>query len=300
MFRKFKLVPIDGEAEPEHPKNIAEIEKALREYNPTTRAMANLYGGIQDALFSKNKKNCTKQKKISANERLHLVAANRMRMHRLLQGSNEPQTQLQGTSGERADDEGASGGLVEEKTAVDVPGKKEMEMEVEEQETGKAKTEKAKAKAKKDEEEEEEEEEKEEKDEQIFGENRRSNMAIPKRHDSKFTQLAGKISGTIGSNRLGEVIIRGGTLRNTSYSDVMRALYVDYKFTTPGLVETVAELKRLGVKMSLFTSRKAKQLYSAPASDKVFSQQKGSGGGGGGGGGVIRHKAVFPRILRLY
>ncbi len=259
MFRKFKLVPIDAEGE--HPKNIEEIEKALREYNPTTRAMANLYGGIQDALFSRDKK---KTKKISANELLHLVAANRMRIHRLLQGSNEAQTRFQEMSGEdtqkKSVDEETNEDLAEDEMAQKIKLEKEEKDPKEQME--------------------------------LIGESERSNLAIPTRFGKKFTQLAKIISGTIGSNRLGEVIIRGETLRNTSYSDVMRALYVDSKFTIPGLVETVAELKRLGVKTSMFTSRNARQLYSVPTSDKLYLQQKGSGGS--------IEQRTFPRILRLY
>jgi hypothetical protein len=129
---------------------------------------------------------------------------------------------------------------------------------------------------------------------EILGETQaqRSKLAIPARHSKKFTQLVEASTGTIGANRAGEVVIRGEPLRNTSYSDVMRALYVDSKFTIPGLAETVSELKRLGVNTSLFTSHNARQLYSASASKrKSVSQQKGSG--------IIRHKS-FPRMLRLY
>jgi len=273
MFRKFKLVPIDGLEEHHQPRSdIQQIEKDLRQYNPTTRAMANLYAGVQDALFSKNKMQKKKSGLLmnganaNANQRLHLAAANRMRMQQLIHGSNEVQPKHQGTS--------SVGAQQQQEGAVVV-------MEEEEEEKKQAETdEKTVAKE----------------DMMMMNEKQvqRSNLAIPSRQRSKFAELVGATSGTIGANRLGEVIIRGGTLRNTSYSDVMRALYVDSKSKSkiPGLPETVAELKRLGVSTLLFTSRHARQLYSAASSDeKVFRQQKGSG--------RARGKAL-QRILRLY
>jgi hypothetical protein len=271
MFRKFKLVPIDGNLEEHHRHDIRQIEKDLRDYNPTTRAMANLYGGVQDALFSKNKKKNNKKGRllhingVNANQRLHLAAANRMRMQQLIHGSNEVQAQHKGISSvgvqqemmEVKEEAEAKQAEPDEKTAA----KEEMLMMNEKQA-------------------------------------QRSNLAIPSRQRSKFAELVGATSGTIGTNRLGEVVIRGGTLRNTSYSDIMRALYINSKFKIPGLPETVAELKRLGVSTSLFTSRQARQLYSASASaENVFQQQqqqqqqKGSG--------CARGKAL-QSILRLY
>ena len=118
---------------------------------------------------------------------------------------------------------------------------------------------------------------------------RLSNLAIPTRHGAKFSKLMEAVSDTVGTNHNGELVIRGKRLKNTSYSDVMRALYVDSKFAVPGLTETVSELKLLGVEPSLFTSRRARVLFSAAPSNKKLPQQKGSG-----------RCPVAKRMLRLY
>ena len=54
MFQKFKLVPLDGVEQQQN--DMKQLEKDLHGYNPTIRAMTNLYGGIRNALFSKQKR----------------------------------------------------------------------------------------------------------------------------------------------------------------------------------------------------------------------------------------------------
>lgn len=233
MFEKYKLVRVNAPAEKEtqqQPLDMRQMEKDLRNYNPTIRAMANHYGGIQDALFSKKKRNNP-----SPQQRLHLAAANRLRLQQLIRGHGEnpmanEETQLQSHS--------------ELKHNPDVK-------DVVEDGT-----------------------------DEVKSVTLQPNLAIPARHGIKFAKLVEAASGTIGANRFGELVIRGKKLDNTSYSDVMRALYVNSNFTVPGLAETVAELKLLGVEPTLFTSRRARVLYSAePSSRKKQGspQQKGSG-----------------------
>jgi hypothetical protein len=252
MFRKFKLVPIDDS---EAQLDMQQVEKDLREYNPTARAMTNLYGGIQDALFSKKKKG--PQKGPTTSQRLHLVAANRMRMEQLMRGNNEPPQRTNAAAVQQPevhDDEKEM--PMSHKTNV----VNDADMEDNVKKVGEMKP-------------------------VVL------NVAIPQRQKEKFDKLAEIMSDTIGANRLGELVIRGETLRNTSYTDVMRALYVDPKSKLDGLDETVSELKRLQVDRNLVNSRFAKkQLSDAPDSKKV-RHQKGSGS-------MLRK--AHPRILRLY
>jgi hypothetical protein len=253
MFRKFKLVPIDG-SEQQQQTDIKQLEKELRGYNPTVRAMTNLYGGMQDALFSKKKKR--RGGGLSTEQRLHLAAANRLRMQQLLHGHERVKdTLLQAPQPQPLQSEPKLQPELDqlniEKGDTDAGGGYE-----EDRQTGV------------------------------------SNLAIPTRHSAKFSKLMEAASDTVGTNQSGELVIRGKRLKNTSYSDVMRALYVDSNFTVPGLNEIVSELKVLGVEPSLFTSRRARVLYSAApssATNKKLRQQKGSG-----------KCFVAKRMLRLY
>src|SRR5574343_387596 len=75
-YRKFKLVPIDEDSDELGKSAADKLERYVRKYNPTIRAMANSYGGMQDALFSKNTR-------LTPAQRLHIYNANRARIHRM-------------------------------------------------------------------------------------------------------------------------------------------------------------------------------------------------------------------------
>jgi hypothetical protein len=117
--------------------------------------------------------------------------------------------------------------------------------------------------------------------------NPRPNVAIPKKYATKYENLIKLASDSIGVGDNGEVVIRGREVANSSYSDVMRALYSDTKgkaAALPGLSETVGELKRLNVPSSMITSSRARAIYQSVG-------QKGSG------------KCYYygrPKMLRLY
>lgn len=252
MFEKYKLVRIDqADSEQQQHLDMRQLEKDLRNYDPTMRAIANHYGGIQDALLSTKKR-----KNLSPQTRLNLVAANRARMERLIRAR-----------GEATLTDALAGMQTREQAAPPEPASQKQT--VEDAKVGAEDDYEAKP---------------------VTGQ---SNLAIPVRHSAKFTKLMKFASDTIGSNRHGELVIRGKKLDNTSYSDVMRALYVDSNFTVPGLDQTVAELKTLGVEPTLFTSRRARQLYSTAQPNKKTSmpQQKGSGRGE-----FVNRK----RMLRVY
>jgi hypothetical protein len=124
------------------------------------------------------------------------------------------------------------------------------------------------------------------------------NLAIPKRHKEKFEQLIEKVSETITYGNDGQVVIHGRSLNNTSFSDIMRALYVDSKFTVPGLSETVAELKRNNVPPRLITSSRARTLYTA--ADANVGRNRSQVGSGKRRCEAKNNANINRKFLRLY
>lgn len=72
LFRKFKLVPISELPQQGSEHVVEQVERHLRKYDPTLRAMANTYIGMDEALHGK--------KKLTANARLNLLNSNRARL----------------------------------------------------------------------------------------------------------------------------------------------------------------------------------------------------------------------------
>lgn len=99
---------------------------------------------------------------------------------------------------------------------------------------------------------------------------------IPKPFRAKFQQMRTLSSKTIKRGKDGEVVIRGAAVPNSSYSDVMRAMFVSPKGDAPlpdGLPETLTELKRLNASPSVLSASRARALYSKT----VVPAQTGSG-----------------------
>lgn len=99
---------------------------------------------------------------------------------------------------------------------------------------------------------------------------------IPKPYRAKFQQMRTLSSKTIKRGKAGEIVIRGTPVPNSSYSDVMRAMFVSPKGDTPlpdGLPEALTELKRLKASPSVLSATRARVLYSKT----VVPEQTGSG-----------------------
>jgi hypothetical protein len=91
-------------------------------------------------------------------------------------------------------------------------------------------------------------------------------LAIPQSSQSNFTKIMDLVAESIKPGPNGEVVIEGKKLPETSFTDVMRAMFTDSKRKpVPGLAQTVTELKRLGVPETLLKAKKAKELYKAAA-----------------------------------
>lgn len=72
LFRKFKLVPLSELPQQGSAHVVGQVERHLRKYDPTLRAMANTYIGMDEALHGK--------KKLTAKARLNLLNSNRARL----------------------------------------------------------------------------------------------------------------------------------------------------------------------------------------------------------------------------
>ena len=204
-----------------------------------------------------------RQVRCIASERLHLLNANRSRMEHLIRGNSEAATQQQSHH-----------------PSPDVPTL-QPNQETYPQETVKENGE----------------------DDSKMLPATQFNVAIPSRHSAKFASLMKHTIDIIGSNRLGEVVINNRTLKNTSFTDVMRALYVDSNFNVPGLPQVVAELKRLDVPTELFSSKRARNMYLASSRATPAPQQQGSGCRRSSDSSSAIHryrKHKAARILRLY
>lgn len=127
-------------------------------------------------------------------------------------------------------------------------------------------------------------------------------LAIPKNRYGDFENLRSLSSNTIKAGKHGEIVIRGTTVPGSSYSDVMRAIYISPKrgkALPVGLAEVVSELKRLDAPSTLLFAKRAQALYAKA----VTPTQTGSGRT------KPRQLKTFataksmkksPKILRLY
>jgi hypothetical protein len=207
LFKKLKLVPVDEIPQPTNQNVVGQVEKYLRNYNPTVRAMANSYTGMGEALLGKKKR--------STSNKLNLFNSNKARYLQLLKSTS---------------------------SSADVPPPMEMPVNVEpQQQELKARPLDVEDTDKKHE--------------------VKPLLAIPAKSQDKFEAVLEKAGNAIKPGKHGEVVIEGKALPNTSYSDVMRALFVNTRKSPKGLGQTVAELKRLGVPMALLKSKTAMDLY---------------------------------------
>jgi hypothetical protein len=114
-------------------------------------------------------------------------------------------------------------------------------------------------------------------------------LALPKSCMAKFEQLMSVAGGALKPGRFGELVIQDKIVAGSSFSDVMRALLVNGKKSQEnpvGLMQSVTELKRLGVSDNFLTSKRARTMYA-----EVDTNQTGSGR-------FTKKKA--RKILRLY
>jgi hypothetical protein len=210
LFKKLKLVPADELPQFTNQHVVGQVEKYLRNYNPTVRAMANSYTGMGEALHGKKKR--------STSNKLNLFNSNKARYLQLLKSTS---------------------------SSADVPPPMEMPVNVESQQQQQQEL-KARPLDVED----------TDKKHEV-----KPLLAIPAKSQDKFEAVLEIAGGAIKPGKHGEVVIEGKALPNTSYSDVMRALFVNSRKSPKGLGQTVAELKRLGVPMALLKSKTAMDLY---------------------------------------
>jgi hypothetical protein len=119
-------------------------------------------------------------------------------------------------------------------------------------------------------------------------------LAIPTASHGKFKAVMEQAGDAIKPGRNGELVIQGKALPGTSFSDVMRALYVTRKVNPPGFTQTVSELKRLGVPAAKLKSKTAVALYKKVQPEQTgsgrFKKFKASG----------KARSVQKKVLRLY
>ena len=92
----------------------------------------------------------------------------------------------------------------------------------------------------------------------------------------------------------GEIVIRNQSIPGSSYSAVMRALFVNPKVgeaSPRGLKQAVSELKRIGVSRNLLMSKHARNLYDVKqtGSGRLMSEEK-----------KKKNKKRICKVLRLY
>ena len=125
---------------------------------------------------------------------------------------------------------------------------------------------------------------------------------IPQKHRARYNLLtkylgsfeADKRAPPISPSEFGE-LMTDTPVRGTSYVDVLRALFVNSRFTTAGLCEAVAALRKAGAAVDLLGSQRAIDLYSLGG--HTVAQR--------GGSCRIRENAHqppgrAPRVLRVY
>jgi hypothetical protein len=238
-FKKFKLVPAD-----EHEKSarvsIQNVQKLIRNYNPLLRGMANSYSGMQNAAHDKKRTS-------SAKDRLNLLNSNRARFLHLKKNSFYNNDEALQQQQELVESKNA--GLYAEKTA-NVDESQWMEPEISEKSF----------------------EESEKSFKSLADTKPSSSTENLKWSKDKFTLLKDLVGNAIKPNRLGELMINNKTLRNASYDQVMRSLFVDENEEVPGLSQTVKELKRIGVPLEILGSKRARNLFQV-----VSPKQKGKG-----------------------
>jgi hypothetical protein len=76
LFKKFRLVPVEEDS-------VQQAEQLIRNYDPTVRAMANSYNGMQEALYDKKTER-------TAVDRLALFNSNRARLLSLKNSAQAP------------------------------------------------------------------------------------------------------------------------------------------------------------------------------------------------------------------
>jgi len=252
-FRKFKLVPVDHDDDYDHSKSMfgdsvksANIETLERRIRKYDPRIQAMANSYGGMHDALFNRNVHH----TPSQRLHIYNANRSRIHRMRKGAEGPLEAI-----------GPQEGRVQKSTKEGT--------ELERDQIYKEGLEKG-----------------EEVDLKVLKPHPEDIAAavVPKNYQSKLRNLINLMSNKIRANDRGEVVINGEELPDTSYSDVMRALYVNQKGFVSGLSEVVDELKRAGISSSLLSSARAKSLYNKARVGKVQS-----------GSGFKPH-----RVLRLY
>lgn len=137
-------------------------------------------------------------------------------------------------------------------------------------------------------------------------------LAIPTNSLNSFKIIMNHVGDAVRPGPNGEVVINNEVVPGTSFSDVMRGLFVNVrgknKTPLPGLSQTVSELKRRGVPSGLLKANKAKYWYRRAESPQVGegSSKKPKKAGSGKAKkkskqhGKGRSRKMHGKMLRLY
>ena len=252
---------------------ISEAEQELRKYNPTMRAMAGHYEGMREALaLSPTAAHRDASGMDSTDEtRLAKYEANRYRLGKLA-----------GTGEKAMPDPEVAGG-----STAPTPPTPHVEVAAEVAEA-------------------------DDPEDADAGATTRTKTAststIPKQHLSKYRQLMQHLSNStakvLEASSHGELIVGGKILRGTSYSDVLRSLFVNSKFAVPGLPEAVTALHAAGVPNKMLGSQRAKRIHeiidhnehTAASGASTIAAHSGQTGSGGMFVDVVGRKCKFMRI----
>ena len=143
-----------------------------------------------------------------------------------------------------------------------------------------------------------------------------SDVVIPRNQKGKYKNMIDHLQASapnaIQASERGELILDGKILRNTSYSDVIRNLYVDSNFLVPGTEEILHTLNRANLPVNMLGSKRAKRIFTSlqqqsrvvriPSSEDAVGGADSAAQQSGEGFRKPEHRppGKAPKVLRLY